>query len=83
MNNLHTIQETILRGLARLDDNELMKSNGASEVARSNAISQSATAYLKTVNIAIRVKEIASKQNIAEETLKKEMGIISDDTTRR
>ena len=74
-NNLIKIQEMLMRQMERLDDNDLMETNCRDEVARGNAISQSANTFLKSVNVGIRVIEMSKNLEIKQETLKNELGI--------
>ena len=74
-NNLLKIQEMLMNQMKRLDDNELMSTSCKDEVARGNAISQSANTFLKSVNVGIRVIEMSNKLEVKTETLKNELGI--------
>ena len=74
-NSILTIQEMLMREMKRLDDNELMKKDGANEIARSNALSHQATTYLKSVNLSIRIMEVADKNQQTRETVQKELGL--------
>lgn len=75
-NKIITIQEMIMRELERLDDNDYMKSNGTVEVARSNALSNQATTYLKAVNLQIRIMETADKKEMEVGKLGSSLGIM-------
>ena len=72
---LITIQEMIFDEMKRLSDDKLMNSAGNNEVLRSNALTNSATAYLKSVNTSLRIKEIAQKNDQTVKDLTKELGI--------
>ena len=74
-NSILTIQEMLMREMKRLDDNELMKKDGANEIARSNALSNQATTYLKSVNLSIKIMEVADKNQQTRETVQKELGL--------
>ena len=74
-NNLIKMQEMLMRQMERLDDNEQMKINGRDEVARGNALSQSASTFIKSVNVGMRVIEMSKKHSIQKQRLKKELGI--------
>ena len=74
-NNLIKIQEMLLRQMKRLDDDSLMAENGRDEVARGNALSQSAVTFLKSVNVGIRVIEMADRTGTLKNELTKELGI--------
>ena len=74
-NNLIKIQEMLMRQMARLDDNKLMETNGRDEVARGNALSQSAVTFLKSINVGIRVIEMAERMGTQRKELTYELGI--------
>lgn len=74
-NNIIKIQEMLMRQMERLDDNEQMKYNGKDEVARGNALSQSANTFIKSVNVGMRVIEMSDKYGIQKNNLTKELGI--------
>ena len=74
-NNLIKIQEMLMRQMARLDDNKLMEANGRDEVARGNALSQSAVTFLKSINVGIRVIEMAERMGTQRKELTYELGI--------
>lgn len=74
-NNLIKIQEMLMRQMERLDDNNLMNISGKEEVARGNTLSQNANTFLKSVNVGIRVIELAEKTGIKKEQLSNELGI--------
>lgn len=77
-NNLIKIQEMLMRQMERLDDNKIMKSNGRDEVFRGNALSQSATTFIKSVNVGMRVIEMAEKYETQKDNLTKELGITNE-----
>ena len=74
-NNLIKIQEMLMRQMKRLDNDDLMEDHCKDEVARGNAISQSANTFLKSVNVGIRVIEMSKNLKLKQETLKNELGI--------
>ena len=74
-NKIIAIQELLMREMARLDDNVYMLNNGKEEVLRSNALTNNATAFLKALNIQLRIKEVAEKTHITQHSLNKELGI--------
>ncbi len=74
-NNLIKMQEMLMRQMERLDDNEQMKYNGRDEVARGNALSQSANTFIKSINVGMRVIEMAEKYETQKDKLTKELGI--------
>ena len=74
-NKIIIIQEMLMREMNRLDDNEYMLNNGKDEVARSNALTNNATAFIKALNIQLRIKEVAEKAQITQQSVNKELGI--------
>ena len=77
-NNLIKIQEMLMRQMERLDDNTIMDLNGKEEVARGNALSQSAVTFLKSVNIGIRVLEMSDRIGTKKEDLNNQLGITDE-----
>lgn len=74
-NKIITIQEMLMREMQRLDDNEYMINQGKDEVLRSNALTNNATAFLKALNIQLRIKEVAEKTQSTQKSISKELGI--------
>lgn len=74
-NKLIKIQEMLMRQMERLDDNELMQYNNAREIARGNTLSGNATTFLKSVNVGMRVIDMANKYEMKEEAIAKKIGI--------
>ena len=72
---LLTIQEMLMREMKRLDDDKTMKNNGKEEIARSNALSQSACTYLKSVNVNLRIMEQCSKNEVTMSSVNKQLGL--------
>jgi len=70
-----SIQEMLMREMERLDDNEYMKNAGKEEVLRSNALTNNATAYIKSVNLSLRIMEVAEKNEEQISALSKKLGI--------
>lgn len=75
-NNLLTIQETLMREIKRLD--EVSNENCNSEVARSNAITNSALTFIKSINVQLRIKEVAEKTSVSTKSINKELGVEID-----
>ena len=73
--NILTIQDYLMREMKRLDDEEYMKYNGKDEVARSNALAQSANTFIKSVNLGLRVIEVAKSNEQTKDSLNKELGV--------
>ena len=65
--------------IKRLDDDALMKCNGANEISRSNALTNNVNTYLKAVNVNLRIKEVAQKNEITKDSLSKELGILDEE----
>lgn len=74
-NKIITIQEMLMREMSRLDDNEYMLNSGKDEVLRSNALTNNATAYIKAINVQLRIAEVADKNQVTKNALNKELGI--------
>lgn len=72
---LKEIQDMLMREMERLDKESI----DPVEISRSNALSQTATSYLKSVNVAIRIREIAEKTNTTVEKLNVELGINNEE----
>ena len=70
-NKLIKIQELLMKEMERLGDSEI----SANEVARSNALSNNALTFIKSVNLGLRIKETATKIGVAESSLTKELGV--------
>lgn len=77
-NNILVIQDFLMREMKRLDDNEHMKYNGKDEVARCNALSQSANTFIKSINLGLRVNEVAKETEVKADSLRKELGVTSE-----
>ena len=79
-NRLVKIQEMLYNQMTRLDDNELMnKGLGKREIQRSGALSQSAGAYIKSVQTQLKVKDMVRKNPLAEKTMLEELGVLNND----
>lgn len=75
-NNLKEIQGLLMKQMKRLD--EAVQGEVRIETARSGALSQNATAYLKSVNVSLRVKEMSKNNQVYEERINKEIGILEE-----
>ena len=79
-NRLIKIQEMLYSQMQRLDDNELIqKGLGNREIQRSGALSQSASAYIKSVNTSLKIKEMCKMNPKSEDTILKEIGVIPNE----
>ena len=74
-NKIISIQEMLMREMKRLDDNDYMASAGKDEVLRSNALTNNATAFLKALNVQLRIKEVAEKTQVTQQSISEELGI--------
>ena len=72
-NVLIDIQEKLINQMNRLDNDLLMLENGKEEIMRSNALTQSAIAFVKTVNVGIRIIETAEKTKASKDKLMEEL----------
>lgn len=63
--DLNTIQETLIRDIARLDDDSLMERQGQIEIARSNALSKTASTYIQSVGLVLKINEAKDKSKKA------------------
>jgi len=70
-NKLIIIQEMLIGELKRLNEENIDKN----EISRSNAMSSTAMTYIKTINLGLRIKEVANKNQMSVNSLKKELGI--------
>lgn len=61
-NNIEKIQEYLMLRLDRLNDDDYMKEHIKDEIARSNAVTNSALAYMKMENLKIRVNSLSSDE---------------------
>lgn len=77
-NKLIKIQEMLMREMDRLDNDDLMGKYGKEEVARSNALSQSACTFLKSVNVSLRIMEQSEKSGQTLNQLNNNLGITDE-----
>lgn len=79
-NRLIKIQEMLYNQMKRLDDDNLMiKGLGQREIQRSGALSQSACAYIKTVGVSLKVRQMTKGNPSSENTVLRELGVLKDD----
>ena len=74
-NKIIDVQEMLMRQMKRLDANDLMKEFGENEIARSNALTNSATTYLKTINTSLRIIETSIKNEKTTSYIVKKIGM--------
>lgn len=77
-NNLREVQDLMLKQMKRLDSCTA-KSEIQLEVGRSGALSQNAQAYLKSMSIGIRVKEMTKMNPSIEEEVLEEIGAVTNE----
>lgn len=77
-NKLYDIQEMLLRQMKKLDKDTLNNEELGNEISRSNALTNNATTYLKSVNLQLRVIETAKKNEQTKVSLEKEVGLIDE-----
>lgn len=69
----HKINDALMRSLARLDSDEVMKKNGYSEIERGNAISKTSQTLVNVLKTNIRIMELADKHNKTINEIKDEL----------
>ena len=78
-NKIIRVQEIIFDELNRLSDEELMKSGqGKREIERSNVISNNAQTFIKVVNLNLKIREVARREQTQQDKLMKELNIIDE-----
>lgn len=77
-NKIIKIQEMLYEEMNKLSDDENMKTYAKREVSRSQALTQSAGAFVKAINTQLKVKELCNKNPEVEEKLLKELGVINE-----
>jgi hypothetical protein len=78
-NELKKVQKILLNQMDRLDDEEIMKERGKREIMRSGAISQSAVAFVKSIQTQMKVLELSGKYNVEVDTMNDYLGIKKSD----
>lgn len=76
-NHLYEVQDILLGQMKRLDSSKA-KSEIELEINRSGALSQNAQAYLKSMSIYLRVKEISKMNPVIEKEVLTEIGILNE-----
>ena len=76
-NNLQEIHGLLMKQMQRLD--KAIQGEVRIETARSGALSQNAGAYLKTLNVSLRIKEMSKNNEIYEERINKEIGVLEEE----
>lgn len=74
-NELQRIQRILLNQMERLDDNDIMAERSKKEIMRSGALSQSAGAFIKSVQTQIKVLDLSDKFNVETKDMNAYLGI--------
>lgn len=78
-NNLIKMQEMLMRQMERLDDlDQTIGVDKSEEISRANALSESAATFLKSVNVGLRIIEVAKKYETKKEKLTLELGVANE-----
>ena len=78
-NELKRIQRILINQMSRLDDEEIMKERGKREIARSGALSQQASSFIKSVQVQMRILELSGKYNVNMQDMNEFLGIVESD----
>lgn len=78
-NKLIKIQEMLYDEMQRLSDDEIVKSYAKREVSRSQALTQSAGAFIKSINTQLQIKNMVATNKVKEEDLLKELGVVNEE----
>ena len=79
MNKILKIQEMLYDEMNKLSDDELMKTYAKREVSRSQALTQSAGAYIKAINTQLKVKELVNNNSNKEQALLESLGVLENE----
>lgn len=79
MNKILKIQEMLYDEMNKLSDDELMKTYAKREVSRSQALTQSAGAYIKAINTQLKVKELVNNNSNKEQALLESLGVLGNE----
>ena len=74
-NRLIDIQEKIFKEMERLEKEDISNDTCSNEIARSNALTNSAMTYIKSINTQLRIHESAAKAGATKASLNTEFGI--------
>jgi len=80
MNKILKIQEMLFDEMNKLSDDELMKAFAKREVSRSQALTQSAGAYIKAINTQLKIKELVNNSSSKEKALLESLGVIENES---
>lgn len=70
-NKLITIQEMLMAEMKRLSEEEV----DVNEISRSNALTNNALTYIKSINLGLRIKDTAMKNGVTSKAIEKELGL--------
>lgn len=79
MNKILKIQEMLYDEMNKLSDDELIKTFAKREVSRSQALTQSAGAYIKAINTQLKVKELVNNNSNKEQALLESLGVLENE----
>lgn len=77
-NDLIKIQQMLYKQMERLTTG-CTRDEIQLEIGRSGALSQNACAYIKSVNVSLKVKEMIRNNPNAEKTILKEIGVLNEE----
>lgn len=60
--DIQSIQTYLMNRLEKLNDDNYMKENLKDEISRSNTVSNTALAYIKVVNLQLRIDGLTTKE---------------------
>lgn len=60
--DIQSIQTYLMNRLEKLNDDNYMKENLKDEISRSNTVSNTALAYIKVVNLQLRIDGLSTKE---------------------
>lgn len=72
MNRINQLQEILFYQINKINN---METIDFEELKRSNAISKSASTYLKAVDTQLKIKEVSYSNGIPENNIKEDIGI--------
>lgn len=78
-NKILKIQEMLYDEMNKLSDDELMKAYAKREVSRSQALTQSAGAYIKAINTQLKIKELVNNNHKKEQSLLESLGVVENE----
>lgn len=82
-NEILKIQQKLMNEMDKLEDAEHMKLYGKKEVSISQALTQSAGAYLKAVNTQLKIKDIVNHNSEKEKELLESIGVLKNEANNK